>query len=83
MPTRLQWGRRVNATERMTTPGVVKSRSRLQWGRRVNATESTLAAHELESAIIASMGPPRERDGENLDDDKAIDYASGFNGAAA
>ena len=61
----LQWGRRVNATERR--PRLCSTRppiETLQWGRRVNATESP--AHRLTAALetLASMGPPRERDGE-------------------
>ena len=40
--SRLQWGRRVNATESITftQSACGTSGSSLQWGRRVNATES-------------------------------------------
>ena len=38
---------------------------RLQWGRRVNATESGKLIADQIRAEGASMGPPRERDGES------------------
>ena len=62
----LQWGRRVNATERRRMVKLVWSTTPLQWGRRVNATERCYQLGIPETQDIASMGPPRERDGEQL-----------------
>src|ERR1041384_596592 len=37
----------------------------LQWGRRANATESAASPKPVRKGGEASMGPPRERDGES------------------
>ena len=60
----LQWGRRVNATERVTVVTRLGRLVWLQWGRRVNATERCCIGGHHGEGCLASMGPPRERDGE-------------------
>ena len=60
----LQWGRRANATERPQRIDARHVHSLLQWGRRANATESSRGHDRPHGVHGASMGPPRERDGE-------------------
>ena len=63
---RLQWGRRANAAESVPRNcGPVNNSYQLQWGRRANAAESVVADGGRLTLATASMGPPRERGGED------------------
>ena len=80
---RLQWGRRANATERGLRDPCPRRNSTLQWGRRANATESGEPFVSAARARSASMGPPRERDGEPGWFLTLCQCSNSFNGAAA
>ena len=83
--TLLQWGRRVNATESLSNLFTQHGLNMLQWGRRVNATESAPSGTRRARHALASMGPPRERDGEPLKIEVSPNGRTNhrFNGAAA
>src|SRR6186713_2293718 len=60
----LQWGRRVNTTESHFKKSNDLAHLALQWGRRVNTTESGWGLWWVDVALVASMGPSCEHDGE-------------------
>ena len=61
---RLQWGRRLLATERLAIRCFVSSQSTLQWGRRLLATERSERSFMTAASFRASMGPSPVGDGE-------------------
>src|ERR1041384_7863751 len=80
----LQWGRRANATESFARAvGPAVDFVTLQWGRRANATERASTPRCGAGRRSASMGPPRERDGERANRWHGGPSRSRFNGAAA
>ena len=62
--SRLQWGRRVFATETLHAQSGNVLVSLLQWGRRVFATETPNYGANATLEAFASMGPSRVRDGD-------------------
>src|SRR5690606_11734591 len=61
---RLQWGRCANAAETLQRATHTEVQLALQWGRCANAAETSELDRAVARAAVASMGPLRERSGD-------------------